>query len=134
MSAWSWLIVGLGVLLSIYAAFIVSLLLVGRRENARAIAGFVPDCTVLLARVLREPELPRRRWLVLVLVTGYLAMPFDLVPDFIPVIGYLDDAIVVALALRWLLRTPGQDRLQLLWPGPDSSFRILIRLAGGRRA
>jgi uncharacterized membrane protein YkvA (DUF1232 family) len=128
MSTWIWLLAGF--VLGIYIAFILSLLLFGRRESARAIAGFVPDCSVLLARLLREPELPRRRRLVLVLVIGYLAMPFDLVPDFLPVIGYLDDAIVVALAMRWLLRSVGHDRLELHWPGPDESFRVLLRLAG----
>jgi hypothetical protein len=79
VSANSWLLVSFGALLGTYAVFVVSLLVLGRRENARAIAGFVPDCAVLLARLVRERGLPRRRWLVLVLVTGYLAMPFDLV-------------------------------------------------------
>src|SRR5215218_11115301 len=100
MSAGNWLVVSLVVLLGTYAVLIVSLLVLGRRENARAIAGFVPDCAVLLGRLVREPGLPRRRWLVLALVAGYLTMPFDLVPDFLPVVGYLDDAVVIILTLR----------------------------------
>jgi uncharacterized membrane protein YkvA (DUF1232 family) len=130
MSAATWLVVSLGALAAVYAVFILGLLLLGRRENARAIAGFVPDCTVLLTRLMREPGLPRRRWFVLILATGYLAMPLDLVPDFLPVVGYLDDAIVVALVLRWLLRTIEPQRLQLQWPGPDSSLQVVLRLAG----
>lgn len=125
MRAGSWLLVSVGLLFAIYAVFIVSLVALGRRENARAIAGFVPDCAVLLGRLMREPGLPRRRWLVLVLVGGYLAMPFDLVPDFLPVIGYLDDAIVVILTLRWLLRT-GRSR------PPDGAVAGARLVAPGR--
>jgi uncharacterized membrane protein YkvA (DUF1232 family) len=134
VSARSWLLISLGVLLGIYAVFVVGLLVLGRRESARGIAGFVPDCAVLIARLVREPGLPRRRWLVLVLVTGYLAMPFDLAPDFFPVVGYLDDAIVIILTVRWLVRTVGPERLKMHWPGPDSSLQVVLRLAGVRRS
>jgi uncharacterized membrane protein YkvA (DUF1232 family) len=134
MTPWSWLGLVVGVMAVVYAAFIATLMLLGSRENARAVAGFVPDCTVLLARLLRDPSMPRRRWLILGLVTAYLATPIDLVPDFIPVIGYLDDAIVVALTLRWLLKTAGRGRLADLWPGPPSSLTSLLKLAEGRTA
>lgn len=67
---------------------------------------------VLLARLAREPEVPRRRWLVLALVDAYLAMPVDAVPDCLPVVGYLDDAVVVLLTSRWLLRTFGGERIE----------------------
>src|SRR3954454_6691666 len=130
MSTWIWLLASC--VLGIYVAFVLTLLVLGRHERARAIAGFVPDCSVLLARLLREPELSRRRRLLVVLVIGYLAMPFDLVPDFVPVIGYLDDAIVVILTFRWLLRTVGPERLEVHWPGPDSSLQVVLRLAGAR--
>jgi uncharacterized membrane protein YkvA (DUF1232 family) len=130
MSTGHWLLVSLGILLGIYAMFVGSLMAFGRREDARAIAGFVPDCAVLLARLAREPDFSPRRWLVLVLVAGYLAMPFDLVPDFLPVVGYLDDAIVVILTLRWLLKTVGADRLRARWSGPESSLQVVLRLAG----
>lgn len=130
MSAGSWLLVSVGLVLVIYVVFIGALVALGRRGDARAIAGFVPDCVVLLGRLARDPDLPRRRWLVLVLVAGYLAMPFDLVPDFLPVVGYLDDAIVVILTLRWLLRRVGAECIKLQWPGPASSLQVVLRLAG----
>jgi uncharacterized membrane protein YkvA (DUF1232 family) len=133
MSPWSWLVVSIGALLGLYVIFIVGLVALGRRENARAVAGFVPDCAVLLGRLAREPGFTRRRSLVLILVAGYLAMPIDLVPDFLPVVGYLDDAIVVILTLRWLVRTVGADRLKAQWPGPESSLHVVLRLAGARR-
>src|SRR5439155_8916733 len=97
--------VGLGALVALWVCFVLVLLLAGRREDARALAGFIPDCLVLIARLLSDPRVGRRRKLLLAGVAGYLALPFDLVPDFIPIAGQLDDAIIVALALRSLVRS-----------------------------
>src|SRR5947199_9384971 len=85
MPWWQWLLVSLGVALAVYAAFVAWLVVAGRRGDARAVAGFVPDCVVLFRRLLADERVPRRRkWLVSALI-GYLAMPFVLVPYFIPV-------------------------------------------------
>jgi uncharacterized membrane protein YkvA (DUF1232 family) len=110
------LLAGIAVLL--YAGFVVALLALGRREDAAAAARFVPDCVVLFRRLLGDPRIPRRRKLVLAAAIAYLAMPFDLVPDFIPVAGQLDDAVVVVLALRSVLRGAGASLLAEHWPGP----------------
>jgi uncharacterized membrane protein YkvA (DUF1232 family) len=59
-------------------------------------------------------------------------MPLDLVPDFLPAVGYLDDAAVIILTLRWLLRTVGREALEVHWPGPDSSLQVVLRLVGAR--
>jgi hypothetical protein len=88
---WSWVLIGLAVALVIYAAFVAWLVIVGRRGEARALATFIPDCIVLVTRLIRDPRVPRRRKLLLLALVGYLALPFDLVPDFIPVAGQLDD-------------------------------------------
>jgi uncharacterized membrane protein YkvA (DUF1232 family) len=66
---------------------------------------------------------------LLVAVIAYLAMSIDLVPDFIPVAGRLDDAIIVALALRTVLRASGESLLREHWPGPEPSARVVGRLA-----
>jgi uncharacterized membrane protein YkvA (DUF1232 family) len=129
-----WLPIVLVALVLAYAGFVAALLVAGRRSAARALAGFIPDCLVLLKRLLRDERVPRRRKAVLVALVAYLAMPIDLVPDFIPVAGQLDDAIVAALALRYALRAGGPDLLRELWPGPDSSLDVILRVAYGRRA
>ena len=80
----------------------------------------------------RDPRVPRRRKLLLLAVVGYLALPLDLVPDFIPVVGQLDDAIVVAFVLRSFVRSSGEELIRELWPGPPQSLELILRLAVGR--
>ncbi len=96
----------------------------------RALAGFVPHCAILFKRLVGDPRVPRSRKLMLLLVGAYLAFPLDLVPDFLPVLGQLDDALVVALALRSLTRAAGSELLSEHWPGPETSLRRVLRLAG----
>jgi uncharacterized membrane protein YkvA (DUF1232 family) len=117
--------------LALYVAFVVALLMAGRRQDARALAGFIPDCIVLVRRLLRDDRVPRSRKLLLAALIGYLAMPIDLVPDFIPIAGQLDDAIIVALVLRSVLRAGGPQQLREHWPGPESSLEVISRLAYG---
>ena len=123
-----WLVIAVAATVALYAAFVCWLLLVGRRADARAFASFVPDCIVLVSRLAREPRVPRRRKALLFAVVGYLAMPFDVVPDFIPVAGQLDDVIVVALVLRHVIRAGGEPLIRELWPGPSARWRCCFGL------
>jgi uncharacterized membrane protein YkvA (DUF1232 family) len=125
-----WLLIA-AALLAAYAAFVVVLVVTGRRADARAIAGFIPDCIVLVRRLLGDPAVPRASKLLLGGLVAYLASPIDLVPDFIPVAGQLDDALVVALVLRAVLRRSGAGKLREHWPGPERSLAALLRLTGG---
>jgi uncharacterized membrane protein YkvA (DUF1232 family) len=122
------LVISLLAILALYVTFIVVLLALGRREDARTLAGFVPDCIMLFKRILSDKRVPLARKLPVLLLIGYLAMPLDLVPDFVPVAGQLDDAILVALVLRWVLKGSGRDLLQEHWPGPPSSLAVVRRL------
>jgi uncharacterized membrane protein YkvA (DUF1232 family) len=125
---WPW-----GVLLIAIALYLVGvavLIAAGRREDARALAGFIPDCAVLVSRLARDPRISRPRRAVLFLVLGYLAFPLDLVPDFLPVAGQLDDAVILGLALRLLVRGGNKDLVRQAWPGPQASLAIVLRAAG----
>jgi uncharacterized membrane protein YkvA (DUF1232 family) len=127
VSVWLWSALGL---LILYGAVVLALVLAGRRQDARAVAGFLPDCAVLFKRLASDPQVPRRLKTALVLVAAYLAMPLDLVPDFIPVAGQLDDAILVALVLRWVVRAGGPELVRSHWPGPTASLDLVLRVTG----
>ncbi len=131
MEGWHWALVGFAGLLVLYAAFVAWLLLAGRRTEARALAGFIPDCLILFRRLLGDERISRWRKLLLVALLAYLAMPIDLIPDFIPVAGQLDDAIAVALVLRTVLRGGGERMVRQHWPGPDSSLSVVLRIGFG---
>ena len=135
MAWWVWLLVSLGASLAVWTGLVLWLVAAGRGSDARALATFVPDCVVLVARLARHPAVPRRQKLLLVGLAGYLALPFDLVPDMIPVAGQLDDAILVALVLRRIVRAGGEQLVREHWPGPEASLRLVLRAAGvaGRR-
>ena len=130
MPWWGWFLVGIAVFVVVYAAFVFALVLAGRRGDARALATFIPDCIVLVTRLTRDPRVPRRRKLLLFALVGYLALPIDLVPDFIPVAGQLDDAIIVALVLRHFIKAGGEPMIRELWRGPQRSLQLILRLAG----
>ena len=122
--------VAAGVLL-LWTALIVALWLVRPDElRIRDALRLLPDLVRLLRRLAADRTLPRgvrvRLWILLV----YLAFPIDLVPDFIPVIGYADDAVIVAFALRSVTRRAGPAALDRHWPGTPDGLAAVRRLAG----
>jgi uncharacterized membrane protein YkvA (DUF1232 family) len=133
MTSWGWLLVLAGALTLVWVIAIAGLALAGRRSDSRALAGFIPDCVVLMRRLLADPRVSRRRKLMLAGLVGYLALPFDLVPDFIPVVGQLDDVVVVVLVLRSFVRSDGGALLREHWPGPERSLEFVLRAAGPPR-
>jgi uncharacterized membrane protein YkvA (DUF1232 family) len=125
---WPW-----GLLLFIvgfYLLAVAALIAAGRREDARALAGFIPDCVVLVSRLARDRRISRSRRAALFIVLGYLAIPIDLVPDFLPGIGQLDDAVLLGLALRLVVRGGGTGLVREAWPGPQASLTLVLRAAG----
>ena len=102
--------------------------MLGRRRDAREVARFIPDCIVLLQRLLLDPRVPRRAKVALALLIPYLALPLDLVPDFIPVAGQLDDAILVAVAISYVVKKAGRNVVAELWPGSENGLALVLRL------
>src|SRR3954468_12251616 len=90
----------------------------------------LPDTVGMLRRFARDPALPRPTRMIVWGLLVYLLSPIDLVPDFLPVIGYADDAIVAALALRALVRAAGPDALARHWEGSPAGLAVIHRLAG----
>ena len=120
-------------LLVVWLALTAALLLAGRRYERPGLGEMLrllPDLVRLLKRLADDADLPRgvrvRLWLLLV----YLAVPIDLIPDFIPDIGYADDAIIVALALRSVARRAAPRALHRHWPGSPAGLAAVLRAAG----
>ncbi|MGJ6961916.1 YkvA family protein [Streptosporangium sp. G11] len=123
-----------GGLLLLWLALAVFLVTARPRGGALGEAlRLLPDLLRLVAGLARDDSLPRgvrvRLWLLL----GYLAMPIDLIPDFVPVLGYADDAIIVAFVLRSVIRRAGPDALAGHWPGTPEGLAVVRRLVGGPR-
>jgi len=90
----------------------------------------LPDLVRLLRRVAGDRSVPRATRARLWLLLAYLAIPIDLVPDFVPVLGYADDAIIVSLVLRSVVRRAGPQVIRRHWPGTADGLAALSRLAG----
>ncbi|MEV0595125.1 YkvA family protein [Nonomuraea cavernae] len=97
--------------------------------TARDLAAFVPDCLTTVRRLRRHPQVPRRARVAIVFAGVWVASPIDLIPEFLPVIGPLDDIVVVALALRYAARQVPHEVLLEAWPGEP---RLLLKLIGRR--
>jgi uncharacterized membrane protein YkvA (DUF1232 family)/membrane-associated phospholipid phosphatase len=112
-----------------WLALIGALLIARPRDGAlREALRLLPDLLRLVGRLVTDRALPMGVRGRLVLLGGYLAVPFDLVPDFVPVLGYADDAIIVAWTLRSVARRAGTPTLRRHWPGTDEGFDALCRL------
>lgn len=123
-----------GGLVLVWVVLVAALFLVGRKEPDPTRLGdllrLIPDVVRLLRRLSADPSLPRGVRVRLTLLIAYLVIPIDLVPDFIPVVGYADDAVIVALALRSVARAAGPTALDRHWPGTPEGLRAVKRLAG----
>ncbi|ROP28848.1 YkvA family protein [Couchioplanes caeruleus] len=115
----NWLI-GLAVAVACLVASWALLVLLARRLPpgvVRDLAAFIPDCVTTVRRLRKDPRVPRRARVAIVIAALWLASPIDLIPEFLPVIGPLDDIVVVALALRYAGRQVPREVLLAAWPG-----------------
>ena len=132
MGDWTtWVIAVVGGLALLWAALLVALW-AARSDGLRAreAVRLLPDVVRLVSRLARDRDRPVGVRLRLWLLLGYLALPIDLVPDFVPVIGYADDAIAVALVLRSVVRHAGLPAVRVHWPGTEPGFDAICRWAG----
>jgi uncharacterized membrane protein YkvA (DUF1232 family) len=121
----------LAALATTYALLLAGVLLV--RPDAATLTAtlrLLPDLLRLLRRLAGDRALPRRVRVRLWLLLAYVACPIDLVPDVLPVIGYADDAILVAAVLRSVVRAAGAERVADHWPGTADGLAVVRRLAG----
>ncbi|NMM17223.1 MAG: DUF1232 domain-containing protein [Cellulomonas sp.] len=132
-----WWQIALGVVGGVLLVYVVLLALLWQYARthpdtvqARDVLRLVPDLLRLLRSVAADPTVPRRARVGLVLLLAYLLMPFDLVPDMIPVIGYADDVVIVAVVLRAVVRAAGPDALARHWSGTPQGLAVVARLAG----
>jgi uncharacterized membrane protein YkvA (DUF1232 family) len=122
--------IGVGFALA-YLALLAALLAARPKGNQLGEAlRLLPDLLRLLRRLAADPNVPRAARIRLLLLLGYLAIPLDLVPDFVPVLGYADDAIIVSLVLRSVVRRAGAPVIRRHWPGTDDGLAALGRLTG----
>ena len=129
--AWTTTLVSAGAgLLLAWLALVVALLLSSRRyerPRLRELVRLLPDLVRLLRRLAGDATMPTGIRIRLWLLLAYLALPIDLIPDFIPVIGYADDAVVVAVVLRSVVRRAGTEALRRHWPGSAEGLDAVLR-------
>jgi uncharacterized membrane protein YkvA (DUF1232 family) len=132
MPSWAGLLVSLAAALLL--AWMALIIVVSRSGRGRAglteAVRLLPDLLRLVSRLARDRSLPRGVRIRLWLLLGYLASPLDLIPDFVPVAGYVDDAILVAVVLRSVVRRAGAAPLERNWSGTPDGLAAVRRLAG----
>ena len=124
----------IGVLCGLLVAYLllVAALFVVRPADTtlRDVGRLLPDLLRLIRRLAGDDTLPSGVRMRLWLLLAYLAVPFDLIPDFVPIVGYADDAILVALVLRSVIRRAGPQKVADHWPGSTNGLRALRAIAG----
>ena len=126
------LLIAVAITGAVYVLAVAALFLLGRRTAAKEIALLLPNLLILFKGLAHDPRVPRGSKALLILGAAWFASPIDLIPEFIPVLGPLDDAVVAALILRHLLRTAGPDVVAEHWHGDPTTLKRLLRLSAPR--
>jgi uncharacterized membrane protein YkvA (DUF1232 family) len=124
----AWL-VAIIVVVAIYVVLVLALIVSGRRVAAKELALLVPNLVLLFKDLLRDPAVPRGPKIALAIGIVWLVSPIDLLPEFLPVLGPLDDAVVAALVLRYLAKRAGIDRVRSHWRGDPATLATILRAA-----
>jgi len=126
------LLIAVGIVVAVWVVAVAALWFFGRKVAAKQLARAIPDLMALCRGLLGDPRVPLGSKLLLGGALVWLLSPIDLVPEFIPVLGPLDDVIVVGLVLRHLIKRAGADVVQDHWRGDPRVLRTALRLAGAR--
>lgn len=126
------LVIAVGIAAGVWVVSIILLLVIGRRTAARQLVTILPNLVGLFRGLLRDPRVPRGSKAMVGFAIAWFVSPIDLVPEFIPVFGPLDDAVVAALVLRHVLRKAGRDVIAEHWSGDQATLGVLLRVAGAR--
>jgi uncharacterized membrane protein YkvA (DUF1232 family) len=124
----------IGILVGLLTVWVVllALLMVVRPRNVplREAIRILPDLLRLVRSLLTDRQVPFGVRLALVVLLAWLVSPIDLIPEFVPLIGPLDDVIVAVLVLRYVRRRLGEDELRRRWPGTDAGYALLSAILG----
>ena len=120
------------VVTAVWALAVVLLLALGRRTQARELATLIPNLVLLFKGLLQDPRVSRRNKAWLWFAVAWLVSPIDLIPEFIPFLGPLDDAVVAALVLRHVLRTTDRSVLTVHWRGDPATLDVITRSRSDR--
>ena len=124
------LLVALASIAVVWIVTVIALVVVGRKTAARELAMLLPNLLLLFRGVVRDPRCPRRSKALLIAAAAWIASPIDLIPEFIPFLGPLDDAVVAALVLRHVVRRAGPEVVRDHWRGDPATIERLLRVAG----
>ena len=126
MPAW---LVAIIVVVALYLVLVLALIISGRHVAAKELTLLVPNLVLLFKDLLRDPAVPRGPKIALGIGVVWLISPIDLLPEFLPVLGPLDDAVVAALVLRYLVRRAGPDVVRRHWRGDPATLDMILRAA-----
>jgi uncharacterized membrane protein YkvA (DUF1232 family) len=128
------LLIAVAVIAAVLAAWALLVIWIWRSSPSRAtvvdVVRLLPDVLRLAAGLARDPTTPRSCRIALAGLAIWIASPIDLIPEFVPVAGPLDDIVVAAIVLRWVGRRMGEDALRAHWPGTADGFGLVLRLLG----
>jgi uncharacterized membrane protein YkvA (DUF1232 family) len=121
-------------LVALWAALLLIFWVLRPRDvSLRELLGLIPDILRLLRSLIADPTTPLDVRLVLIGLLAWIVSPIDLIPEFIPVLGPMDDVVVAIVAMRYVRRRVGADDLRQRWVGSDGGFALLIRVVGSDR-
>jgi uncharacterized membrane protein YkvA (DUF1232 family) len=123
------LLIAGGVLVGLWLLAAVVLLAIGRRTTSRELVAFLPNLIRLFRGLLGDERVPRSSKVFLLLGAFWLASPIDLIPEFLPGVGALDDAVVAGLVLRHLVNRAGPDVVKDHWRGDPKTIGFMLRAA-----